>query len=602
MSPADAERRPLASPQAATTKWRAPGVLPALLVNIVGGLLYGVSIGFLPVMLQFNQYLGECSRYTAAEACGALSDAGCQWIAATAGANATAAYCGYPDYATVNCSALGSQGACGAHDSCYWRYHKKFCAHNIGWTANQQGALAGMSIVGAMISSAVAGAMLNHIGRRRSLAVAGGACALACLLFSAGWAAHQAFAALVLGELLVGMAAGFVSVVCPMYCGELVPGHTMQQTVGVIFQLLVTFGIFLAAALGLIMDPRNETSAPGAHLQGRFQGMIALQWATAAAAFACAVYMPESPVWLEEQRQRLTDACGAGGGGGGAGGDLADQQQPLRDSAPQKQAAAASDSDNSRLVTGSSTGSSAGGAPAVKQESSLSALFTRANALPLIVGLALSVSQQLTGINAIMIYAPNIAGKLGMAPLLGNFCVALWNFVTCFLPIPLVQRFSCRRLFIATTGVATVACLLTGVAVYPGVMPEDSGAQHALGMAGIVLYIAAFEAGIGPCFYVLAQQIFPENVRSLGTSYTVWVCFVLNAVINWGYPVAQTGISGGPSGDQNLGMGVCFLVFACFGLCCTAFLALKMPVTSSEARGLADGAAADGEDPALFTE
>ena len=44
--------------------WSDPGVKPALLVNIFGGFLYGISIGFLAVAIQFNQYLGDCARYT----------------------------------------------------------------------------------------------------------------------------------------------------------------------------------------------------------------------------------------------------------------------------------------------------------------------------------------------------------------------------------------------------------------------------------------------------------------------------------------------------------------------------------------------------------
>jgi hypothetical protein len=109
----------------------------------------------------------------------------------------------------------------------------------------------------------------------------------------------------------------------------------------------------------------------------------------------------------------------------------------------------------------------------------------------------------------------------------------------------------------------------------------------------LLAFVAAFECGIGPCFYVLAQDTFPARVRSVGCSFTVWIQFAFNVVINWGYPVAQTALSGGPSGDQDKGMAVCFLIFAGIGFVTALFLAVKMPKSNSELRR--EQSAADGD-------
>jgi hypothetical protein len=148
----------------AGTGWSDRGVQFALLVNILGGLFLGYAIGFVPIMFQYNTYLADCGRYTSPEMCGSLTVAGCVWVHGQ---------CEFPDYAAVNCSAYSSQDSCKQKDACYWRYHDSDCAHGTGWTANQQGVLAGAQILGAMASSPLAGPGTNVLGRRLSVAVSG---------------------------------------------------------------------------------------------------------------------------------------------------------------------------------------------------------------------------------------------------------------------------------------------------------------------------------------------------------------------------------------------------------------------------------------------
>ncbi|KAF8300428.1 putative hexose transporter [Trypanosoma cruzi] len=124
-----------------------------------------------------------------------------------------------------------------------------------------------------------------------------------------------------------------------------------------------------------------------------------------------------------------------------------------------------------------------------------------------------------------------------------------------------------RQLFLGASLVASVSCLLLcGVPVYPGV--ADKNVKNGVAITGIAVFIAAFEIGLGPCFFVLAQELFPRSFRPRGSSFVLLTNFIFNVIINVCYPIATEGISGGPSGNQDKGQAVAFIFFGCIGLVC----------------------------------
>lgn len=181
-----------------------------------------------------------------------------------------------------------------------------------------------------------------------------------------------------------------------------------------------------------------------------------------------------------------------------------------------------------------------------------------------------AAAAQLTGINAIMNFAPSITQRMGVPPLLGNFLIMLWNFLTTLVAIPLAQRVSMTRLYLVGVACVSVACLCTGIPVYPGVASTE--VKQVVGTLGVAFVIAAFEVGIGPPFWVLTQQLFPPSFKAAGSSFVTTVLNFFNLVINVGFPISVQAISGGPSADQDKGMAVTFLIFGCIGCC--AFLVL----------------------------
>jgi MFS family permease len=189
---------------------------------------------------------------------------------------------------------------------------------------------------------------------------------------------------------------------------------------------------------------------------------------------------------------------------------------------------------------------------------------------PLIVAVVLSFAQQMTGINAIMNYAPRITKAAGLKPLLGNFLVMLWNCITSTASVPLSKRFDRRPSFLAGVALCLFACFLTGIPTFPGLCSDT--VKHVLASLGIGIFILAFEIGMGPMFFMLATEMFPPAFRNTGCSFTNTVNLIFNLVINFGFPVAVEALAGGPSGNQDLGLAWVFVFFGGVGLVSVIFL------------------------------
>jgi hypothetical protein len=189
-------------------------------------------------------------------------------------------------------------------------------------------------------------------------------------------------------------------------------------------------------------------------------------------------------------------------------------------------------------------------------------------------GVMLSVVQQLCGINAIMNYVPNMATTVGVSnPFLSNFVVMIWNFITTLIAIPIAARAPPHVSYVVGAVVASIACFITGIPTYPGVTDSDH-VRNGMVIFGILLFILAFEFGMGPSFYVLAQSIYPARLRAKGCSFTLAMQFLFNIGVNYGFPVLVEAFSGGASGDQKKGLAIMFFIFG--GVSIVAIIIFKL--------------------------
>jgi sugar porter (SP) family MFS transporter len=478
-------------------------VLKIAIVNIIGGGLFGFTIGFVPIYSSFMDTNTNCTLYLTSESCNALQHTTCHWLFDT---NTSQFMCQFDAF----CDYGNDENLCEAdnnHDNkCIFDHSDKICKNAVGWDVVQSGIFAGAMIVGGLLGSLIAGKLVNHLGRKRSLFIVGLTSLVASGLIHIA-AASDIYGLLIVGRVLIGAACGLACVCCPMYVEEMAPDD-LRKPIGVFFQISCTLGIVIAAGYGLLLNPTDFSS--DVKMGARFQAFVAMSTLLSALTVVVAILIPESTKW-------------------------------------------------SQVVVNGEDVQLTGKSHAEKgNDASMTSM-----AGPLTVAVVMCLAQQMTGINAIMNYAPNITKSMNLKPLTGNFFVMLWNFITTLVSIPIANSVPMSKMFLTGTIVASLACLCTGIPVYPGMATGDT--KHALAGLGIAVFIAAFEIGMGPAFYVLAQELFPSHFRPVGSSFTMVVQFIFNIIINICFPIAVQGLSGGPNGDQDKGMGITFMFFGCVG-------------------------------------
>jgi len=151
----------------------------------------------------------------------------------------------------------------------------------------------------------------------------------------------------------------------------------------------------------------------------------------------------------------------------------------------------------------------------------------------LLLGIALAVLQQTTGINVFLYYAPEIFKKLGTVTnlaLLQTIVVGGVNLAATLLAIGTVDRWGRKPLMIGgASGMAI--CLLTMGAV---LQFQGVAAWVLLLLLG---YVACFALSVGPVTWVILSEIFPNNVRSVAMSLATFALWTTNFLVSQTFPM-----------------------------------------------------------------
>ncbi|MEM1128997.1 MAG: sugar porter family MFS transporter [Pseudomonadota bacterium] len=373
-------------------------------------------------------------------------------------------------------------------------------------TPLEEGIMTAAVPLGALFGALVAGQMVERHGRRAMLL-------FAALLFAVGALfAAMAFSVwiLTLARLILGFAIGIAGLAAPLYISESAPPEKRGMLVSV-YQLAITLGILGAYLVGFAFDDSWRTMfalgmVPGILL---FVGMYAL----------C-----DTPRWLatngrtEEARKAIAK--------------LADV--PPSDPSVEQEI--------DEIIATSKSDSGGGG---------WDELFGKVARPALIVGLGLFFLQQLSGINAVIYFAPTVFAEAGFSDgstqLLATVGIGIVNVLMTLVGMALIDRIGRRKLLLS--GFLVAALSLGMIAVSAALGAEALGA---LAFLGLVLYVAAFAASIGPLPWVMMSEVFPLNVRGLGMGLASVVNWGFNFVVVFSFPILVSGF----------GLGGVFSIYA----------------------------------------
>jgi sugar porter (SP) family MFS transporter len=188
---------------------------------------------------------------------------------------------------------------------------------------------------------------------------------------------------------------------------------------------------------------------------------------------------------------------------------------------------------------------------------------------PLIIGVALAIFQQVTGINTVIYYAPIIFQNAGLSStsvaILATAGVGLVNVLMTVLAMRLMDYAGRRALLLWGLGGMIVMLVVLSVSFFVG----TKGATAYITVASVAVYVGFFAIGLGPVFWLLISEIFPLSVRGRGMSVAT--------VSNWGSNFIVTLVF--PKLVAALGSSTAFGIFAVLSVGAWVFTYRVVPET-----------------------
>ncbi|KAK8623205.1 hypothetical protein V6N13_118093 [Hibiscus sabdariffa] len=197
----------------------------------------------------------------------------------------------------------------------------------------------------------------------------------------------------------------------------------------------------------------------------------------------------------------------------------------------------------------------------------------------LFVGVGIQILQQLSGINGVLNYTPQILGEAGVEVLLANLGLSSnsASFLICaiatLLMLPcigvamkLMDISGRRRLLLTTIPVIIVSLIILVLSV---IVKLGTVVNAAISTVCVMVYLCFFVMGYGPIPNILCSEIFPTRVRGLCIAICVLVAWIGDIVISYTMPVMLS----------SIGLAGIFGIYAVVCLISWVFVFLKVPET-----------------------
>lgn len=393
-----------------------------------------------------------------------------------------------------------------------------FVGPEFGMSAHEEGLVTSMLLVGAAVGALAAGRVASVIGRRRTL-IAGG------LIFVAGsvWCALANSAAeLATARTFLGVAVGAVSIVSPMYISEITPAAVRGRMVS-LNTLMIVVGQLLAYGVNSLLAA-----------SGSWHWMLGLAAVPGGALALGMVLLPDTPAWLVAQG-RTREAAAVSARVGARGAELEHSARP-----------------------------NTGEWRALRRHR----WMRWAIALAMLMGL----TQQITGVNAIVYFAPTMMNQVGISTtnsVYTSMVIGVVSVAACLVGMRVVDRLGRRRLLLAGLSGNVASLLVLAVAYH---FAYDSTPLAMLALTCMAAFIAFQQAAVSPATWLLMSEIVPPEVRGLGMGIAGLVLWVSNwAVAQFFLPVVEW-----------LGGSLAFGIFAVLGLVAVGYTRALVPETAGK--------------------
>ncbi len=362
------------------------------------------------------------------------------------------------------------------------------------------------TLLGLMVSSALIGTVIGAIfggipcdryGRKITLFWIG----VLYLVSALGSALAPDAYSLMAFRFIGGLGVGASSVAAPVYISEIAPAGSRGRLTAM-FQFNLVFGILCAYLSNYWI------AAAG----GEWRLMLGIEAGPALVFVLLVLFVPRSPRWLITQRGNREEA-----------------RRVLALIDPTRVEQALEEIEHSHK--------------AHSGQSEWRTFLSGRYRWPILLAFLFAFFNQLSGINAVIYYAPRIFTMAGMessAALLSSAGLGLVNLVFTLVGLALIDHFGRRFLmYIGSVGyIVSLTCL--------ALIFHWEAFNGSLVPLLIFGFIASHAIGQGACIWVFIAEIFPNRVRGYGMSLGSGTHWVFAALVAFSFPYFASTFGGAP--------------------------------------------------------
>jgi len=372
-----------------------------------------------------------------------------------------------------------------------------------------------MFTAGGFLGSSTANIVMERHGRKAALQISG----LFVAIGSGLMAIAPSTFLLLLGRFLTGCGAGIGLCTGPVFLAEIAPPN-IRGSVGVLTQLAIVLGIMITQLLGLRM------ATP---ILWRF---VLLFSSVASVVQLClSQFIVESPVWLK-QHGKPEDSRAVQTVLFQEPGFTNSVEDPLLEEVPQ---GFQHELDDRREPT------------SVSIPNLLTSFELRR---PLVVVSSAMISQQVSGINAILYYSNDILSRvLSDAGPYVSLGITFVNVLMTFPPIFLIDRVGRKPLLLASVVGALASLVLTGYGLNMG--------MTAISSISMLIFVMSFAIGLGPIPFIIIPEVGPSRAVPALSSVALSLNWISNFIIGLAFLPLRNALSNGDSTKE----GKVFYVF-----------------------------------------
>lgn len=361
---------------------------------------------------------------------------------------------------------------------------------NFSLGTEQTGFIVSSVLIGSSVGALSIGSLSDKFGRKRLLV-------LASILFLIGSGLSMfamGFVSMIIARIILGFAVGSASALTPAYLAELADAPH-RGSLGTMFQLMITLGILLAYVSNLGFLHHNLLGLRD------WRWMLGSALIPALLLFIGSIILPESPRYLVEK---------------GNIDEARDVLHELRKNNPKE------DPDKELADIQMVANQPKGG---------LKELFTFARPA-VIVAILLMLLQQLVGINSVIYFLPQVFIKGFGFPESNAIWISVGigvvNFVCTILAYNIMDKFN--RKTILLFGSIVMALSIGILSILNFTLQVQDAAVPTMILIGI--YIFGFAVSWGPICWLMIGEIFPLNVRGVGTSIGSAANWIRNFIVS----------------------------------------------------------------------